>query len=112
MTTEEPEVEPLRYGLVIEWPAPPATGPARISPQLVSVFVADALGAEQQLPGVTRLTLRLSPGEVVSADMETILGEDGEPIRLKGQPAVRNGELATAVLRYEVAAVRVRDTGH
>jgi hypothetical protein len=109
---EPREDEPLRYGLVIEWPGPPATGPARISPNLVSVFEADALGAERQLPGVTRLTLRLSPDEPVSADVETILGEDGEPIRLKGEPAWKDDRLARGVFCYEVAAVRVRDTGH
>lgn len=112
MTNEEPEGEPLRYGLVIEWPGLPATGPARIAPQLVSVFEADALGAERQLPGVTRLTLRLTPGELVTADVETILGEDGEPIRLKGEPAWKGDRLATGVFRYEVATVRVRDAGH
>jgi hypothetical protein len=109
LTTEEPEDEPLRYGLVIEWPGPPAHGPARIEPRLVSVYEADAQGAERLLPGVTRLTLRLSADELVSADVETVLGEDGEPLRLKGQPAVTDDGLATAVLRYEVAAVRVRD---
>lgn len=109
MTTEEPEGEPLRYGLVIEWPGPPATGPARISPQLVSVFETDALGAERQLPGVTRLTLRLLPGEQVSADVETILGEDGEPLRFRGRPAVTGDGLATAAFRYEVTAMKIRD---
>ena len=106
MTTEAPEDEPLRYGLVIEWPAPPAGLPPFVNPQLVSVFEVTRDG-ERQMPGVTRLTLHLAPGELVTADVETILGEDGEPIRLKGKPAVKDDELATAVLRYEVAAMRV-----
>lgn len=109
LTTEEPEDEPLRYGLVVEWPGPPAEGPARILPRLVSLYETDAQGAERELAGVTSLTLHLSVDELVSADVETILGEDGGPLRLKGQPAVTGEGLATAVFRYEVAAVRVRD---
>lgn len=108
LTPEAPEGEPVRYGLVLEWP-PPGKPPARIRPYLLSVFTVDADGTERQLPGVTRMTLHLAVDDLVTAEVETLLGEDGEPVRLRELPAVRDGEPATAVLRYEVAAVRVRD---
>src|SRR5262249_12869849 len=108
LTTEAAESEPPRYGLVIEWPRP-AENHGFVHPCLVSVFEADAHGTERQFSGVPRMTLPLAPAEAVTADVETILGEDGEPLRIEGKPAVDGGELATAVLRYMVAAVRVRD---
>lgn len=113
-TGEEPpqnlhEGEPLRYGLVIELPAP------RTSPPLPIVFAEVLLheigppGAERPLPGVTGLTLRLSPDECMTADVESLVGEDGEPLAASAEPVERDGGFATAVFRYAVAAARVTD---
>lgn len=100
-----PADEPVRHGLVIEWPAPPVGVPAWIHPQLVSVYELGRDGERQVLP--VRMTLRLSPDEIVTADVTLLAGEGGEPIGLREMPALRDGEVATVSLRYEVAAMRV-----
>ena len=100
-----PEDEPVRYGLVIEWPASAPGLPPRIHPRMVSVYELGRDGERQVLP--VRMTLRLSPDEIVTADVELLAGEDGEPVGLREMPALRDGEVATVALRYEVAAMRV-----
>lgn len=104
-----PEGEPLRYGLVIELPAPRTSPPMPIVFAEVLLHEIDPAGAERPLPGVTGLTLRLSPGECMTADVESLVGEDGEPLAAGAEPAERDGEFATAVFRYVVAAARVTD---
>ena len=104
--TSTPDDEPVRFGLVIEWPAPQVNGRAFINPRLVSVFEITPEGERQVLP--VSMSLHLSPDELVAADIELLAGEDGEPIGVKQLPAVRDGETVTTVRRYEVAEMRVR----
>lgn len=118
-----PEGVRLRHGqwygaLVIKWPAP-RTPPVLPVFAEVSACELDADdGTERELPGVTRLTLDISP-DGITADVETLVGHDGEPV---GWPRVpdatpmladdmlkrdENGEFATAVFRYMVAEMRL-----
>lgn len=121
---ELPEGVRLRHGqfygvLVIEWP------PARTPPVLpafaeVCAYELDAEGAERLLPYVTRLTLNVAPHEI-TADVETLLGHDGEPaggvrppvgyLRITDDMLKRDesGEFATAVFRYVVGEIRLAD---
>lgn len=104
-----PEDAPRRYGLVIELPEP------RMSPPLPIVFAEVTLyeigpgGAERPLPGVTGLTLHASPGETMTADVTTWVGDDGEPLAPGAAPRREDGREVTAVFRYVVAAARVTD---
>lgn len=108
-TAGAPESEPLRYGLVIELPEP------RGNPPLPIVFAEMALheispdGTERPLRAVTGLTLHLSPDECMTADVESLTGEDGEPLAPGADPVVKDGEFATSVYRYVVAIARVTD---
>lgn len=106
---EAPDGGLLRYGLVIELPK------ERASPPLPIVFAEVALheigpgGTERPLHGATALTVHLSaPGEM-TADVESLVGEDGEPLVSGAEPVMKDGEYVTAVFRYVVAAARVTD---
>jgi hypothetical protein len=107
---EPPDGEPLRYGLVIELPEPRKSPPLPIVFAEVRLSEIDAAGAERPLPGAVGLTLRLpGPRECMTADVVSLVGEDGEPLTPGAEPVERDGEFATAVFRYVVAMARVTD---
>ena len=79
-------LKPLRYGLVIEWPVPSRTPPLPVTFAEVCVHEIGPDGTERCLPAVTGLTLHVTP-DGVTADVETLLAEDGEPFAHEGSRA-------------------------
>lgn len=114
---EVPPAKPLRYGLVIEWPVPSRTPPLPITFAEVCVHEIGPDGTERYLPAVTGLTLHVTP-DGVTADVETLLAEDGEPFahegpglaRAENEKTDRDGVPVVAARRYVVAEMRVSDT--
>lgn len=109
MTTEPHEDEPRRYGLVIDLPEPRTSPPGPVAFWDVVLSEIDQAGTERPLPGVTGLTLHLSAPGAMTADVVSLVGDDGEPLGPGSEPAEKDGEPVTAVFRYVVAAARVTD---
>lgn len=93
------------HSIIIEWPA--MTDDTRALPgRLTAIRDADT---EQMIETVSaaRIVVDASATGIVTADLTMYADQDGNP-RLGGQPNVGDdGEIATGVFRFAVAAMRV-----
>jgi hypothetical protein len=100
----EPEPEPFRGTVIIEWPAP--VGPLPYSALLGrAAAVTDAVTGKP-ITTCSGITVRAVVDEIVTAELTLFADADGNPV-LDGKPVLGDGEILTGTFPFAVAAMRV-----
>jgi hypothetical protein len=109
--TEAKAETPRRHrgAVILEWPKPAPNGVGALIGNLVTVY-DPFTGAEpgpKLITTVSEISLRVTMGEFVTADLTMFADADGNPV-YDGKPHIRDGEIVTGTFPFIVSEMRVR----